>query len=497
MFYTLVMVLCSIVALLVLLDFLVKNFTTYKIAKLSQGPPMYPIIGSTQFLFSSQENTFKMGTSLCSKYPSGFMYWTFGIMVYHIYSADSFERIVTNPKHIEKSFTYKFLHQLLGTGLLTSTAEKWFARRKLLTPAFHFNILNGFQSTFNEQTEILLREIRKNEVNNPEGTHLQKLISRFTLNTICESAMGVKLTKIDELDDYRSKINAIGKYQVERMTVPWFLIDWLYNWFGNGSKENQLTDQAHAFTGGVIATKRKAFLANQKQQNATEGEENDSYTKRRHAMLDTLLMAELNQKIDRAGIQEEVDTFVFEGFDTTMTAITFILLAIANHEDVQQKLYEEIKAHEGEPNYNNLTYMDAVIKEALRLYPAVPFIGRILGEDTVIDNVKLPAKTIIHIIIHVLHRDPANFPDPEKFQPNRFLNNEVRHPFAYVPFSAGQRNCIGQKFAMMELRTVVGEIVKNFELKPITKTEDVVIISDLILRARDPIRVKFVARSQN
>ncbi|XP_031636156.1 probable cytochrome P450 4ac1, partial [Contarinia nasturtii] len=164
-------------------------------------------------------------------------------------------------------------------------------------------------------------------------------------------------------------------------------------------------------------------------------------------------------------------------------------------EDVQQKLYEEILTIGDDMNYNNLTYMDAVIKEALRLYPPVPFIGRVLGEDTIIDNVKLPAKTIIHIVIFMLHCDPKYFPDPEKFDPNRFINNEIKHPFAYVPFSAGQRNCIGQKFAMMELRTAVGEIIKNFKLVPITKPEDVVIISDLILRARDPIRVKFVPRN--
>lgn len=222
--------------------------------------------------------------------------------------------------------------------------------------------------------------------------------------------MGVKLSKIDELDDYRSKINAIGKYQVERMTVPWYLIDWVYNWFGNGSKENKLSDLAHAFTGGVIATKRQDFLANPNQQNTkTEADDNDYALKKRHAMLDTLLMAELNQKIDGGGIQEEVDTFVFEGFDTTMTAITFILFAIANHEDVQQKLYEEIIAHDGKSNFNNLTYMDAVIKESLRLYPPVPFIGRVLGEDTVIGEwfiIGENAQIKHHLVIKYLFLSP-------------------------------------------------------------------------------------------
>lgn len=106
----------------------------------------------------------------------------------------------------------------------------------------------------------------------------------------------------------------------------------------------------------------------------------------------------------------------------------------------------------------------------------------------------MPAKTMVHILIYHLHRDPKYFENPEEFDPNRFLENEVTHPFAYVPFSAGQRNCIGQKFAMMELRTVIGEIIKNFELKPITKIDSVVIITDIILRAKDPIRVRFVPR---
>lgn len=131
--------------------------------------------------------------------------------------------------------------------------------------------------------------------------------------------MGVKLTKIDELDIYRSKINQIGKLQVERLMVPWYLSDRIYHWLGNGKQEQKLTDQAHEFTGNVIATKRKAFLANQHTSQNTDDDETEfDAEKKRLAMLDTLLMAESQNSIDGAGIQEEVDTFVFEGFDTTM-----------------------------------------------------------------------------------------------------------------------------------------------------------------------------------
>lgn len=195
--------------------------------------------------------------------------------------------------------------------------------------------------------------------------------------------MGVKLKRIDELDEYRSHINQIGKLQVERMTVPWYINDWVYYTLGTGQFEKKFIRKAHSFTGNVIETKRKLFQSNRQSSLAKEEEEDDNvFRKQRYAMLDTLLLAENNHKIDATGIQEEVDTFVFEGFDTTMTAITFILFVIAHHGDVQQKLYEEIINIGDKHEYNNLKYLDAVIKEAMRLYPPVPFIGRVLGEET-------------------------------------------------------------------------------------------------------------------
>lgn len=96
-----------------------------------------------------------------------------------------FQKILTNPKHTEKKLGYQFLHSFVGTGLLTSSGDKWFNRRKLLTASFHFNILKEFHTIVTQQTETLLKEIRNNEVNKSNGTNLDKLISRFTLNIIC------------------------------------------------------------------------------------------------------------------------------------------------------------------------------------------------------------------------------------------------------------------------------------------------------------------------
>lgn len=95
--------------------------------------------------------------------------------------------------------------------------------------------------------------------------------------------------------------------------------------------------------------------------------------------------------------------------------------------------------------YNEMKYLNCVIKETLRLYPSVPLIGRLLGEQTMINGIKLPVGAHVHILISALHRDPNHFPNPERFDPERFTleNSQNRHAFAYIPFSASQRNCIG------------------------------------------------------
>lgn len=129
-------------------------------------------------------------------------------------------------------------------------------------------------------------------------------------------------------------------------------------------------------------------------------------------------------------------------------------MLLANNPDCQEQIYDEINSVFSDPNeeptiqkLNELRFLDRCIKESLRLYPSVAFISRSSEEDFVSSqNVTIPKGSVICIHIYDLHRNPDIYPEPEKFIPDRFLPENVqnRHPFAYIPFSAGPRNCIGK-----------------------------------------------------
>ena len=143
------------------------------------------------------------------------------------------------------------------------------------------------------------------------------------------------------------------------------------------------------------------------------------------------------------------------GHDTTATNMSFSLFLMASHPEIQKRCQDELYTIFGEDTSRpatsqdlaNMKYIEMCLKEGLRLYQSVPIISRTLGEDVTIEGNHVPAGTNVILAPCLLHRDPNIFPDPDTFDPDRFLpeNCAKRHPYAYVPFSAGPRNCIGQK----------------------------------------------------
>lgn len=480
--------------------------TSINIAFMSQGEMIYRTEFSVTFdekCVSSTDEIFNYLRKNAALFNGSYVSRFFGLWNYHVCSAKDAEIVLGSSKHINKRNIYNFLHPFLKTGLLTSNGEKWHYRRRMLTPAFHFDILKEYYEVFKEESDKLVLSLR-----NAVETELNivPIATQFTLNTICESAMGVKLSDLgNDGIVYRENIYKVGKLLFFRLIRPWLRLDFLYSILGYKKQLDEVLQPVLAFTESIVKQRKETFVVETPVEATTNAADENIYfrtKKRRYAMLDTLLQAERNGLIDNDGIIEETDTFTFEGHDTTSSAITFSLLLLAHQPDSQAKIFNEIREIHGTKNeltiddLNKLDYLDRVIKECLRIYPPVAFISRELSEDFVHDGFTQPKGSGCNIHIYDIHRDPLVFPDPETFDPDRFLpeNCADRSNYAFIAFSAGMRNCIGQRFAMLELKTVLVKIVKNLEIFPVTKREEVVFLGDLVLRARDPIKMKFRLR---
>ena len=187
---------------------------------------------------------------------------------------------------------------------------------------------------------------------------------------------------------------------------------------------------------------------------------------------------------------------MFEGHDTTTSGMCWTLYCLAQHPEHQQKVREEVgSVLAGRQNLTyddlkELKYTQCCIKEAMRLYPPVNMIFRQLDQDLEIDRHILPKGMHCNIPIRSIHVIPDVWPNPEVYDPTRFFpsNAEGRDPYAYLPFSAGSRNCIGQNFALNEEKTVVASIIHHFRLT-VDQSHKVEVVSRIVLRAKDDIRV--------
>jgi cytochrome P450 len=171
-------------------------------------------------------------------------------------------------------------------------------------------------------------------------------------------------------------------------------------------------------------------------------------------------------------LRDEILTIFAAGHETTATALSWIWYLLAQHPEAEARLHHELDSVLGgrTPTYadlSRLTWTRMVIEEAMRLYPPVHTIARTaLGEDR-IGGVRVPAGAILTISIYVTHRNPTLWPQPERFEPERFAPAAVaqRHRFAYLPFGGGPRICIGNGFAMAEAQVIVATIAQRYRVR--------------------------------
>ncbi|CAL1268171.1 unnamed protein product [Larinioides sclopetarius] len=426
-----------------------------------------------------------------------FGFWVSYVPFIIIKKAEATEAVISGTKHMEKGWTYIWLRPWLGTGLLTSHGTKWKSRRKLLTPSFHFEILRDFMPVFNEQAHLFVKHLQKETTR--DSTDIVMPVTLCSLDIICETTLGVTIAAQENSDSqYIKSVTRAGEIIMERMVNSLYWIDFFFDLMEPGKELKQHIKILHNFTMSVIQEKKRKLLS---------GDPEVGIKKKRMALMDLLLEHHIKTKsLTEEDIREEVDTFAFEGHDTTSMGISWALYLIGLHKDVQEKVHEELDGIFGDDNerhantedLKDMKYLDCVLKESQRIFPSVPFIARQINENTNICGYPIPKGTSCLIYIHNLHRDERWFPNPEKFDPDRFLpeNCTNRHPFAYIPFSAGPRNCIGQRFAQMEEKIIVSTVLRHYTLESLDQRDKLPPAPELILRSSLPIRIKIRPREK-
>ncbi|XP_067323996.1 cytochrome P450 4A24-like [Anolis sagrei] len=432
-------------------------------------PPTHWLYGHIHKMTPEEE--FLSAASWTEKYPRCHQLWYGQFLVAMVINHPEYAKVVLNRSDPKSSLVYGFLIPWIGKGLLILNGPKWQQHRKLLTPGFHYDILKSYTTVMAESVKQMLDILGKQlSKDNIASVEIFEHVSLMTLDTIMKCAFSSKSNCQTERDNaYIKAVYELTYLFSQRMKSPWLHNDLMYWFSSQGRRFRKAYKLTHHHTDSVIK-ERKESLRNEI--------ELEKILKKRHLdFLDILICAkdENGNSLSDEDLRAEVDTFMFEGHDTTASGISWLFYCMAQNPEHQQRCREEIVellGKEGHVQWDDLgkmIYTTMCIKESLRLYPPAPQIGRELNSPvTFPDGRTLPEGLLIIMSIYSLHQNPEVWENPQVFDPLRFSleNSSHRHPYAFLPFAAGPRNCIGQQFAMNELKVALALTLLRFELLP-------------------------------
>ncbi|XP_077566340.1 cytochrome P450 4F3 [Stigmatopora nigra] len=393
---------------------------------------------------------------------------------------------------VKDELFYGHLRPWLGQSLLISNGKAWSRRRRLLTPAFHFDILRNYIARFNSSADTMHDKWQRLVAKGNTTIEIFDHVTLMTLDSLLKCAFSYNSNCQESSSEYVSAIVELSDHIIERRQNILHHWDWIYWKTQQGKRFKKALNVVHSFTSKVVQ-RRRALLDQ-------ISSESTLTPQRKRDFVDIILLSkdEDGRGLTDEEIEAEANTFMFAGHDTTASAICWTLYNLANHAHFQEKCREEVselmKEREGQQiewdDLSNLPFTTMCIREALRLHSPVQAVTRKYTQDIPLPGDRtVPNGAICLVSIYGTHHNPAVWTNPHEFDPQRFdpTNLEGRSSHAFIPFSSGPRNCIGQKFALAELRVVVSLTLLRFRLTPGINprigSRDVRRLPQLVLRA--------------
>lgn len=348
---------------------------------------------------------------------------------------------------IKHTFFFKHVTAIFGNGLLTSEGDFWLGQRRLAAPAFHPERIAGYGNVMASFADRLSGRWRSGEVYD-----VHRDLMRVTMEIVCKTLFDAEVA--EDIDEIERSFDRVVREIAKRFRRPFRIPDAVP--IPGNLRYRSGVARLDGFVTRVLGERR-----------AQPGDRGD--------LLSMLLAArdDEGRPMSDKQIRDEVITLFLAGHETTAIALSWTLVLLARHPEAEERLCREVSQILGDrlptaEDLPRLTYAEAVIKEALRLYPPAYVIGREALADCTLGGYTIPARATIYFSPWVLHRDPRWFEEPERFRPERWLDeSSARLPkYVFLPFGGGPRVCIGERFAMMETVLVLATLLRRFRFEP-------------------------------
>ena len=359
--------------------------------------------------------------------------------------------LVDNHRAYDKqSKGFNVLRLVLGNGLLTSEGDFWRRQRRIAQPAFHRDRVASFAKVMVRAAEDT--HGRWIDVAQAGGTlDVAAEMMRLTLRIAGETLLSTDVSA--DADVVGTSVSTLLEEASARILRPASLpLSW------PTPHNKRLLAALHA----IDAIVRRMI------------EERRRAAERPNDLLSMLMDArdeETGEGMTDQQLRDEVLTIFLAGHETTANALAWTFYLLSKHPDAARRMHAELAdVLGGRPpeiaDLGKLVYTTAVLKESMRLYPPAWLIGRRVVEADVVDGYELPVDSIAFVSPYVTHRHPAFWQNPEGFDPERFLPERAAEipRYAYFPFGAGPRICIGQGFAMIEAQLLLGTLCQKLRL---------------------------------